>query len=394
MKRELMVTGLGAVTPLGTGTETVWAALRRGQYGLSELDLFDMAGFRYTKGGQLRDARIWKNARDLDPHLDRLVAFATQAGVEALGERNDRKSIGLILASNFGETWRTEELIAQAEGFKENAPALLRQSTPNAAIDAIRTRLGLGGPTAGVSLSCSSGTAAIALGADWLSSGVVDHVLVVGADVISRLAWSGLVALRTMTKSLLTPFDINRSGTLFSEGAAALLLSGGRANGQGDAIGRLLGWATNNNAHHLTAPAPAGEGSAKVMRAALARADVSPEAVTHINAHGTGTRHNDVTESQAIRTVFGDATEGMAVTSIKSMLGHMLGAAGTMEAVATVCALRDQVVSPTINVAEQDPECNVPVVLDEEKAVDIDVALSNSAGIGGCNAAVVFGKVS
>ena len=192
-----------------------------------------------------------------------------------------------------------------------------------------------------------------------------------------------------MTKGKLSPFDIERSGTLFSEGAGALLISSSNEN----ALARLRGWATNNNAFHLTAPSPEGDGSARVMQQALDCAGMEADEVDHINAHGTSTKHNDVTESQAIRKVFGAATDKILVTSNKSMLGHLMGAAGTVEAIASILTLRDQIIPPTINVTQQDPECCVNIVANTAIETEVANVLSNSAGIGGCNAAAIFGSV-
>jgi 3-oxoacyl-[acyl-carrier-protein] synthase II len=188
------------------------------------------------------------------------------------------------------------------------------------------------------------------------------------------------------------PFDLHRSGTIFTEGAAAMLLESEPAcTARGaEPLAELAGWGTNNNGFHITAPAPRGAGSAQAMRQALARAGLAPEAVDHINAHGTGTKPNDSTESQAIADLFGAHAPRIPVTSIKSSLGHMLGAAGTIEAIASVLSLREGVIPPTIHFETPDPECAVDLVANQPRAARLRCVLSNSAGIGGCNAAVVF----
>jgi 3-oxoacyl-[acyl-carrier-protein] synthase II len=215
-----------------------------------------------------------------------------------------------------------------------------------------------------------------------------------GYDALSRFAWSGLSVLRTMTRDAVRPFDRNRDGTIFSEGAGALVVEEyGHAVGRGARIhAEVAGFGLNNNAFHMTAPAKEGAGSADVMRMALADAGMAPEEIDHINAHGTGTKPNDVTETQAIKAVFGGHASRMPVTSIKSTIGHMMGAAGSVEAIASILTMRDGVIPPTTNYVEPDPECDLDYVVNVKRTAGVRAVLSNSAGIGGCNAAVIFRK--
>jgi 3-oxoacyl-[acyl-carrier-protein] synthase II len=265
-----------------------------------------------------------------------------------------------------------------------------------ATADRVAAALGVAGPCATITLSCAAGAAALAYGAGLIRHGHAERVLVVGYDALSRFAWSGLCALRTMAKECVRPFDLHRSGTIFTEGAAALLLESATscAARAGAPLAELAGWGTNNNGFHITAPAPRGAGSAQVMRQALARARLPPEAIDHINAHGTGTKPNDSTESQAMADVFGPHLPRIPVTSIKSSLGHMLGAAGTIEAVASILSLREGIIPPTMHFETPDPECAVDLVANQARPATLRYVLSNSAGIGGCNAAVIFGRVS
>jgi 3-oxoacyl-(acyl-carrier-protein) synthase len=243
-----------------------------------------------------------------------------------------------------------------------------------------------------LSLSCASGTAAIGYGLDLIRFGHAQAVLAGGYDALSRFAWSGLSALRTMAKDAVRPFDRNRSGTIFSEGAAALLIEeADAARRRGARIyAEVMGYGANNNAFHMTAPAREGAGSAAVMRMALADAGLPPEAIDHLNAHGTGTKPNDVTETQAIKAVFGAHAARMPITSIKSSVGHMMGAAGSIEALASVLSIRDGVIPPTTHFRDPDPECDLPCATNSKLAMPVRTVLSNSAGIGGCNAAVIF----
>jgi len=226
-----------------------------------------------------------------------------------------------------------------------------------------------------------------------IGRGELERAVVIGFDAISRCAWSGLCALRTMTRDAVRPFDLNRSGTIFSEGAAALVVESADAARRRGAtpLARLSGWATGNNGFHMTAPAPLGAGSAHVMREALVRAGAPPEAVGHFNAHGTGTKPNDVTEFQAMETVFGPRARSIPVTANKAILGHMLGAAGAVEAVISVLTLRHQILPPTPRFQTPDPECPVALVTAPQPAA-LRSVLSNSAGFGGCNTALLFDR--
>jgi len=310
------------------------------------------------------------------------------AGVEGVADA------GVVLATNFGGVMSGEALLEEMAGEGQADAASVRGLFFQDAADQVAGRFSLGGPRAVLSLSCSSGGAAIAHGAELIRQGRADAVLVGGYDALSRFAWSGLSALRTMTRDVVRPFDKNRAGTLFSEGAGALLLESAEHAARRNAPiqADVLGYAMNNNAHHMTAPAKRGAGSAAVMRAAMADAGLPLDAVEHINTHGTGTKYNDLTETEAIKDVFGDHAARIAITSIKSTLGHMLGAAGAVEAIASILSMRDGVIPPTIHYEEPDPDCDLDLVANTKREAPLNVVLSNSAGIGGCNAAVVFGR--
>jgi 3-oxoacyl-(acyl-carrier-protein) synthase len=395
---KIWVTGLGAVTPLGCNVPSFWQALLDGRDGFSTVDLFDLGGMACTRGGVIRD---YRPPAGLDASLppDRASLFAIGAGAEALGGADESSparprfpDTGLVIASNFGAL----DVGEQALGGKSSLPSphAWRACAQGETARQIAEALGLGGPCVALSLSCATGAAALGQAAAMIRRGQVRQMLVIGFDALSLFAWSGLCSLRTMTREHLRPFDLNRSGTLFSEGAAALLLSGP----DGDrpdrppaaALAELRGWATNNNGFHLTAPSPRGAGSRLVMQAALSCGGVAPQEVDHINAHGTGTKPNDVTESQALLDLLGPRGGEVPLTSIKASVGHMMGAAGTIEAVASVLTLRDGIVPPTLRYETPDPECPVNVVAHRPLQRRVACVLANSAGFGGCNAAVVL----
>jgi len=387
---------MGAVSPLGMNVPETWRAMCCGQSGISEIENFDIAGFKFTRAGEIsNDAISGACIAGEEDRATRLMTLAAHEAVEGafLKKADDYcEHTAVVVSTNFGAIQAGENLLSDiAANTTPGAHDFLQYGFQSCA-DAIADRWGLLGERAVLSLSCSSGAAAIVHGIELIRAGRAKAVVVGGYDALSRFAWSGLSALRTMTKDEIRPFDKNRAGTIFSEGAAAVIIEElDYALSRGaPVLAEVLGGATNNNAHHMTAPSKEGEGSALVMNAALCDAGVSPSEVDHVNAHGTGTKYNDVTETQAIKTVFADHARNIPVTSIKSMTGHMMGAAGSMEAVASVMTLREGIIPPTINFNETDPECDLDYVFNKSRDVSIGTVLSNSAGIGGCNAAVVL----
>lgn len=372
--------------------EALWQALLRGDSAISDMDLFDLGGIACTRAGVIRGYTPPTGFAT----TPRASGFAAGACLEALrqaGLLDDPAALAataLITASNFGDMDAGERALVPADR-PEHVAADSRHCAHAAPAASLAEKLGLGGLRIPLSLSCASGAAAAACAADLIAAGRATRVLVVGYDALSRFSWSGLCSLRTMTKDAVRPFDVNRAGTIFTEGAAALVLE--RADvcaARGAApLAVLSGWASGNNGHHMTAPAPRGAGSESVMREALARAGLTPDAVDHINVHGTGTKPNDTTETQALQDLFGARSAAIPVTSVKGLLGHMLGAAGSVELAVSVLTLRHGLIPPTGNLQTQDPECALDVVT-APRALPLTCVLSNSAGFGGCNAAAVL----
>jgi 3-oxoacyl-[acyl-carrier-protein] synthase II len=392
-KPRIAISGMGAITPYGEGVNTLWQALLEGASAISSCDRFDLGGVACTHAGLIR-------ATPSIPGLEnasRAVSFAAAACREALDEAgllnnlDACHSMALITASNFGDMESAEQTLSATEYKPCDATACAQSSVTDLLADAFHLK----GIRLALSLSCASGASAVATAASLLNANRATRVLVVGYDVISPYSWSGLCSLRTMTKEKVRPFDVNRSGTIFSEGAAALLLerledaeTPARAP-----FAYLTGWASGNNGFHLTAPALRGAGSAQVMREALTQAGLQPAAIDHINAHGTGTHPNDSTETQAIQDVFQDAAPSIPVTSVKGALGHLLGAAGTVEILVSVLSLKHNLIPPTANYETPDPACDLDIVTSPRTATLTHV-LSNSAGFGGCNAAVILSKTA
>ncbi len=393
--KTIVVTGMGVVSPLGRGVAQVWEALCRGESAIGEITRFPVKDFMYSRGGEIREFALPQELAGTPASVDLATQFMLAAAAEALGESPpDPAGTGIVLSTNFGGIASGERVMADLLGKETAQPTDLEESLFQSCADHVASRWHLEGPRFMLSLSCASGTAAIGYGMDLIRHGHAKAVLTGGYDALTRFAWSGLSALRTMSKEAVRPFDKNRAGTMFSEGAAALLLEDADSARQRGAriYAEVVGYGANNNAFHMTAPAKEGAGSAAVMRMALKDAGLKPEDIDHINAHGTGTKPNDVTETQAIKAVFGPHAYDMPITSIKSSAGHMMGAAGSFEAVASILSIRDGVIPPTTNFVEPDPECDLPCVTNVKKAMAIRTVLSNSAGIGGCNAAVIFRK--
>ncbi len=392
----IVISGLGAVTPFGCGVDALWQALLRGDSAISDMDLFDLGGIACTRAGVIRN--------DTPPagfaHTPRASGFAAAACREALSQArllDDPDALAataLITASNFGDIDAGEPALIPP-GQEGRCAAASVHCAHAAPADKLAEAFGLGGLRIALSLSCASGAAAAATAANLIAAGRAQRILVVGYDALSRFSWSGLCSLRTMTKETVRPFDAARNGTIFTEGAAALVIERAdlcSARGA-EPLAWLRGWASGNNGYHMTAPAPRGAGSAAVMRTALVGAGLPPDAVDHINAHGTGTKPNDSTETQAIQDLFGARAAAIPVTSVKGLLGHMLGAAGSVELIISVLSLRQGVIPPTGNLTAPDPECALDIVTSPRR-VALNCVLSNSAGFGGCNAAAVLTRTA
>ena len=398
---RIVITGMGVVSPVGSGLEAFWDSLCKGASGIGEITRFDTDGFKLTRAGEVKGFRL---PDGLPAHLanrDIALQFMAAAAEQAVKDSGlseatvSSTDVGVVLSTNFGAAGSVEQFLASPddEGTAHGGDAM--QQSFQSCADIVADIWQFAGPRSVLSLSCASGTAALAYGADLIRSGRAQAIVTGGFDGLSKYAWSGLSALRTMTKDEIRPFDKRRAGTIFSEGAGALVveeLEHARARGA-KILAEVVGWGTNNNAFHLTAPSKQGAGSAEVMRMALSCSGINADEIDHVNAHGTGTAHNDVTETEAIKSVFGDHAGHMPITAIKSMTGHMMGAAGSVEAIAAIMSIRNGVIPPTINYGEPDPACDLDYVTNAKREASVRTALSNSAGIGGCNAAVIFRKM-
>lgn len=395
---DVVVKGMGLVCCLGSGVTDVFRRMCAGECGIRPIDRFPAEPYAQKSAGQV-PAEVEDRLRERFPDEDFAGALVKAAALEALEQAGVCRQqggdadadLGLVLATNFGpmETlewcWRERVDVGSLD---EETFAYFRDFTRQTA-----AFLGCGGPAVQLSLSCASGAGAVALATDWIRRGRARRVLAIGYDSLTEFCWCGLSNLRTITTDRLRPFDSARAGTIFSEGAAAMVLSSVNGTDDAPSLARVAGVATNNNAFHMTAPAKDADGSRRVLSAALADAGRPASEVEHICAHATGTVANDPSEVAAFRNLFGDGLDQMTVSAHKSQLGHMMGGAGLAEAIVTVQILREHVIPPTIGIEQQDPACLVDCVPGFARERQVDCAITNSAGIGGNNSSLVLDSV-
>jgi 3-oxoacyl-(acyl-carrier-protein) synthase len=395
-KTRIVITGLGCISPLGLDVPAFWRRLIAGENGIREISKLDMTGLRNSRGGEVQGFD-WNNYGD-EGDCDEASQFAFAATHEAIADAHlldaDLAHAGLVFSTNFGGAASWEAACDMAGAGAADAE-LFEQFLPSHAADYTANRLGIGGPRRTLSNACSSGGNAIGAACDWLRLGRCEIALAGGHDSLGLSSLAGLSILRTITPDEIRPFDLHRNGTIFGEGAGILVLetweSAERRNAK--VYAELAGWGLNNNAYHLTAPDKEGAGLAAVMRAALEDAQMTPDEIDYINAHGTGTQYNDLAETQAIKAVFGEHAGTMLVSSIKAATSHTMAAAGALEAIATTLALVEQTAPPTINYQTPDPQCDLDYVPNEARKAPLRAALSNSSGIGGNNASIVLKAV-
>ena len=394
--QRIFISGLGTICPLGQTIDTFWSALVAGHSAIAPLSKVPTDGLRNQCGGEVREFNweSWGEEGDCDEASQFAFAAASQATLQGGLTREELRDVALVFGTNFGGAASWEAVCDLArEGVSD--PETFRQFLPDHAAFYTAQRWENEGPRATLSNACSSGAHAIGLAADWLRLGKAEIAVAGGFDGLGLSTLAGLSILRTISPTELRPFDKNRSGTLFGEGGAMLVLETESSLQKRGAtpLAEFLGWSVGCNAYHLTAPDKDGAGLAFVMNRALQNAQIAPERVEYLNAHGTGTQYNDLAETQAIKTVFGLHAENLAVSSIKAATSHTMGAAGALEAIATVLALQNGVLPPTLNLETPDPDCDLDYVPNIAREAKIAVAVSNSSGIGGNNASLVLGRI-
>jgi 3-oxoacyl-[acyl-carrier-protein] synthase II len=402
--RRVAVTGIGMMSALGTTREAVWKGLVSGQCGIADVTLFDTAGYRSSKAAEIpaygRDAAFSEKAWRRLSRSDQIAVIASREALSDSGMLDTdvaRDRMGVILGSGTADLMRNEEWFAdmRRRGIRRAPPSKIFDHFPNTPCDVVATCFGFEGLKSSVLSACSSGTVAVGYAADAIASGQLDVALAGASDVLCRLTFSGFNALRLVDKEPCRPFCRTRQGMNLGEAAAILVLEDlAHARRRGAHVyAEIAGYGVRCEAYHPTAPEPEGKAVAALIEEALRAARVSADAVDHVNAHGTATPQNDQAEARGIRRVFGERARHIPVTSIKSMVGHCLAAAGAIEAATLALSIARGVVPPTIGFREPDPECDVDLVANEARRVPISCGVSTSLAFGGNDAALVMRRV-
>lgn len=407
MNKRVVITGMGAVTSLGLGADKLWQSIRNGRSGISRIERIDVSDFPTQVAAEIKEFDPSqfiekKEAKRMD-RFSQYAAVATQMALEDSGigiTSIDALRSGIIIGSGIGglETLEHQHQVLLEKGADRVSPFMIPMMLPNMAAGMIAIKYGIKGFVECVVTACASSTNAIGDAYKIIQRGAADVMIAGGTEApITRLAMAGFCASRTMTTNLdaanaCKPFDAERDGFVMGEGAGVLILEElNHALSRGaDIIAEIVGYGCTNDAYHITAPAPGGEGAAQCMKLALADAGLNAGDIQYINAHGTSTGLNDKTETAAIKAVFASHAYQLAVSSTKSMTGHLLGAAGAVEAIITAYSLREGFLPPTINYKHPDPECDLNYVPNKGETAQITHALTNSFGFGGCNATLVI----
>ena len=408
--RRVVVTGMGAVTPLGIGVTPTWEAILAGRSGVSHITKFDTAEFptriaAEVKGFNPEDFVDRKEIKRMDPFIQIAMAAAHLAMADAGLSLDDRTGprTGVFVGSGLGGLGTLEHYHkAYLEGgARKISPFFIPMLISNLAPGHIAMKYGAKGPNITTTTACAASSHAIGEALEAIRRGACDAVIAGGTEsTITPMGLGGFCAMKALSTrngdpaAASRPFDKDRDGFVMGEGAAMLILEELEAAKRRGAkiYAELLGYGASADAYHVTAPAPGGEGAVRCMQAALADGRVDPGDVEYINAHGTSTPYNDLYETMAIKTVFKDHSSRLMVSSTKSMTGHLLGAAGAIESVFSVLAVRDGAVPPTINYETPDPECDLDYVPNTARNRPIRYALSNSFGFGGTNSCLLFGR--
>jgi len=411
--RRVVVTGIGCVTPLGQSVRETWDKVKSGVSGVSYITLFNTEDFPVKIAAEVKNfSPEWVEEKEVK-RLDRFELFALKSAKEALEDAGfisggkvsfpNPKKVGVIIGSGIGGIKTIEEnVLALAEkGPRRVSPLAIPVSIINMAAGLISIRTGAMGPCLAPATACAAGLHAIGEGYEFIKSGICDIAIVGGTEAsITPLGISAFASMRALStrnsepERASRPFDKNRDGFVMGEGAGILVIEElEHAKKRGAKIyAEIKGFGMSADAYHMTAPRQDGEGFALAMERALEEAKISKEEIEYINAHGTSTKYNDEYETKAIKNVFGEHAKKLWVSSTKSMTGHLIGAAGAVEAIFTILSIYEGIIPPTINLDEPDPECDLDYVPWKAREKKIKYAMSNSFGFGGTNASIVLGK--
>lgn len=410
MKKRVVITGMGAITPLGNNIDTFWQNIREGKSGIDKITRFDSEAFTTQIAGEVRDfdPQDFMDKKDAK-HMDRFTQYAVAASGMAIKhsgldlKKVDVERFGVILGSGIGgiETLENQANILHTRGPGRVSPFFVPMMIGNMAAGQISIALGAKGMNSTIVTACASATNAIGEAFRAIRNGDADVIVTGGSEAsITPLSLAGFCSMKALStrnddpKGASRPFDLDRDGFVMGEGAGLLIMeSYEHAMNRGATIlAEMAGYGLTADAYHITSPAPEGEGGARAMKQAIISAGISPNEIDYINAHGTSTYYNDKNETAAIKTIFGDYAREVAISSTKSMTGHLLGAGGGIEAIIMIKSIHDQFVPPTINYTTLDPECDLDYVPNVGRSARVNMALSNSFGFGGQNACIIIKK--
>ncbi len=409
--RRVVVTGIGVISPLGNCQKDTWKAVKEGRSGIAEIEAFDTSEYTVRIAGEVKnfDASDYGSKRDLR-RLDRFSLFAIAAAEEALDEAGldaesvDPKKVGTYVGTGIGGLHEIEAQHTRLmeRGPRRTSPLMIPKLMTNAAAGQISIKYGFLGPSMSVSSACASGSNAIGEAFHSIRDGMVETAVCGGSEAaITPMGLSGFCQLKALSTrnedppKASRPFEKNRDGFVMGEGAGILILEAldfARARGA-EILGEVVGYGASSDASHITLPDPEGKGAAEAMRNALEDAEMAPEEIDYINAHGTGTPAGDDIECKAIMDVFGEHADQLPASSSKSMFGHLLGASGAVEGAICLDAIRENICPPTINLDELDPECgDLDLVPHEAEERPVRAVMNNSFGFGGHNVSLIFGQ--
>jgi 3-oxoacyl-[acyl-carrier-protein] synthase II len=411
-RRRVVVTGLGIICPLGTGVEESWRGIVSGKSGIGPITQFDASSFPTRIAGEVKNFEVekWMEKKEARRN-DRFIQFALAATEMALQDsgldmaKEDAERVGVIIGAGLGGLSSIEEThrVFMEKGVKRIGPFFISSLIVNLAPGQVSIKYGMKGPNYSPVAACATGNNSIGDALMIIQRDMADVMVTGGAEAtITPLGIGGFCAARALSErndapeKASRPFDTGRDGFVAGEGSGILIVEEyEHAKKRGARIYcELAGYGASADAYHITSPAPEGEGGQRAMRMALKDAGLNPEQVGYVNTHGTSTPQGDVAECQAVKRVFGDwAKKGLCISSTKSMTGHLLGAAGGIEAVFSALALHSGVLPPTINVDDQDPECDLDVIPNAAREKRVDAVISNSFGFGGTNAVIAFKRI-